>query len=397
MSNQRSSKQLRAVFKGLSSLGLAGVLLISVQSFAMASSTNQASRMKRIFRFNNCGVIRFSPVLGEAKTEAKTAEDYLNKGLAELESGNYDLARANFDRALKLKPNYAEILLEKGFAALEAGDEQAAFDAFNNSLALKLDNPDAFFGRGKVCFRWNSAAHTQAIEDLTQAIQMKPDYAEAYFLRAKASLTTFGLSRYDGECYTNYLATANYDRAISDITRFLQLKQITNQNKSEIASAYAVRAGANLNKEFYNQAITDATQALQLDPTKSSLNLYWIRGQAYYAKREYVKAIAEYNRFLQIEPSNFILLRRAKVYSSLGNYDAAISDYNQVIKNMRFDDAQVYYDRGHAYALKGDKQKAIQDFEKVVKFTQDSLCKSRHDELQQKAKEQLQKLKTGVV
>lgn len=329
---------------------------------------------------------------------ARTAEDHLSKGLAELEYENYDQARANFDRALKLKPNYAEILLEKGFAALKADDKDVAFDAFNSSLALNPNNPVAFFGRGKVRFRWSAACYTEAAEDFTQAIQLKPDYAEAYFLRAKASLTTFGLGKCDGECHTTYLAIANYDRAIADITRFLQLRQNTPQNKPELASAYAIRAQANIAKGFYDQAIADATQTLQLDPAKA---VYSTRGLAYYKKGEYVKAIADYTNVLQNAPDDsWVLSLRTEAYLALQNYDAAISDSTQVIKQTKFYKPRIYYQRGLAYVLKGDKQKAIQDFEKVVELTKPSPDLPNwipQKELLEKAKEQLQKLRSGVV
>lgn len=372
MSSQ-NRKWARTVFQGLSSSLLAGGLLMAMQQFATAMASERGC--------DRCQMT----VAQSNSSNPKTAEDHFNEGIAELENGNAEKARANFDRALQLKPDYAEDLLKKGFAALEAGDYRTAFYRFEGSLALKPNNPDALFGSGKAQFYRGTAYYAEAIKDFTQAILLKPDYAEAYLLRAEATSTD---PRY-----------IDYDRAISDINQFLQLNQNATQFKHEIAWAYAVRAGANLGKENYDQTIADATQALQLDPKKALLSPYLDRGSAYAAKGEYQKAIADYTRLLQIQPEYPVVLTlRAAIYMELGNYDAAIADYTQEIKNAGYY-ARTYYERGLAYAAKGDKQKAIQDFEKVIQLTKepDFPGYTTHQELQQKAKEQLQKLRSGVV
>lgn len=373
MSNQRGIKPLRLVFKGLNIAVLAGLLLVMRES-ATASRANRAC--------DNCRTMRLAQA---ASGQPLSAENYFVQELEDLERGNYESARANFDRALELKPNYAELLLKEGFASLESEDYRSAFYAFDGSLALKPNNPDALFGRGKARFFRGTAYYAEAINDFTQVIQLKPDYAEAYFYRAEASSTD---PRY-----------RNDERAIADINQFLQLRQDQAQFNREIAWAYAIRAGANRGKGDNDQAIADATQALQLDPTKSLLSPYLDRGSAYYEKGEYAKAIADYTRLLQIQPEYpVVLTSRAEAYQALGDYDAAIADYTQEIKQMGFDNPRTYYQRGIAYALKGDKQKAIQDFEKVIKLTKepDFPGYTTNDELQQKAKEQLQKLRTGV-
>ncbi|WP_432808960.1 tetratricopeptide repeat protein [Pantanalinema sp. GBBB05] len=77
---------------------------------------------------------------------------------------------------------------------------------------------------------------------------------------------------------------------------------------------------------------------------------------------------------------------------------AAIADYTQESKNAEYY-PRTYYQRGLAYVAKGDQQKAIQDFEKVIQLTQepDFPRYTTNQGLQQQAKEQLQKLRSGVL
>ncbi|WP_432809243.1 tetratricopeptide repeat protein [Pantanalinema sp. GBBB05] len=313
----------------------------------------------------------------------QTAEDYFNQGMMNLEAEKIEQAQANFERALQLKPDYAEDLLNKGFAALEAEDYRTAFYRFGGSLALKPNNPDALFGRGKAQLYRGTAYYAGAIRDLTQAILLKPDYAEAYLLRAEASSTD---SRY-----------IDYDRAIADINQFLQLQPPNPQSNSDIALAYGIRAEAYRGISAYDQAISDATQALQISPELPIA--YLARAGAYSAKEDYKLAIADYTRLLQMQPEYPVVRTlRAEAYMESGNYDAAIADYTQEIKHADYH-PRTYYQRGLAYVAKGDQQKAIQDFEKVIQLTQepDFPGYTTNQELQQLAEEQLQKLRSGVM
>jgi len=67
-------------------------------------------------------------------------------------------------------------------------------------------------------------------------------------------------------------------------------------------------------------------------------------------------------------------------YNLKKDYDRAIADYNQAIK-LKPDYAEAYYNRSWAYREKGDKS-AIRDFKKVLELTKDSnLRKNAEQEL----------------
>jgi tetratricopeptide (TPR) repeat protein len=89
-------------------------------------------------------------------------------------------------------------------------------------------------------------------------------------------------------CY----ARQQYDKAIADYTQALQLDP-------SYAVAYYNRGIAYDDLEQYDKAIADYDQALQLD--SSYTKAYYSRGNAYYALRQYDKAIADYDQALQLD------------------------------------------------------------------------------------------------
>lgn len=85
---------------------------------------------------------------------------------------------------------------------------------------------------------------------------------------------------------------------------------------------------------------------------------YYNRGIAYDNKGEYDRAIADYNKALEINPRHAgAYNNRGLAYYSKGEYDHAIADYNKAIEiNPRH--AEAYNNRAVAYYYKGEYNKA---------------------------------------
>ena len=52
------------------------------------------------------------------------ARDYYNYAIAKIESGDYQGAIADFDQAIKLKPDYVEAYYNRGIVKHDLGDYQ---------------------------------------------------------------------------------------------------------------------------------------------------------------------------------------------------------------------------------------------------------------------------------
>ena len=159
--------------------------------------------------------------------------------------------------------------------------------------------------------------YSEAIQDLTKAIESKEDYAEAYLIRGGV-----------------YLSKNEYDQAIQDLTKAIQLKE-------DYAEAYAFRGLAYACKGEYDQAIQDLTKAIEL---KEDAEAYLARGLAYRNKGEYDQAIQDLTKAIELKEDAEAYLDRGLAYRSKGEYDQAIQDLTKAIELK--EDAEAYLARG---------------------------------------------------
>ena len=189
---------------------------------------------------------------------------YYDRGLAHLNSKQYDEAITQFREAINIAPIFKEAYCGLGRAYYKQGDLKAAENAVKKALKsntgyqaayelLKEIQQAYFYMRGVA--NLDRGDYDYAIVNLTKAIELNPNSAQAYYKRA----------------YAHY-AKNDYDRAITDYTKVIEL----NPNS---AQAYHRRAYAHYAMADYNHAITDYTKAIELNP--NSVHSYWGRGAAY--------------------------------------------------------------------------------------------------------------------
>ena len=81
--------------------------------------------------------------------------------------------------------------------------------------------------------------------------------------------------------------------------------------------------------------------------------IYNRRGNAYYYKGDYDRAVADYDRAIRLRPDYaFHYYNRGIAYSDKGEYDRAIADFDQALR-LDPDYAFAYNNRGFAYSGKG--------------------------------------------
>jgi tetratricopeptide (TPR) repeat protein len=185
------------------------------------------------------------------------ADAYLLLGwLYQSPMDNYDRAIADYDQAIKLKPDFAEAYYNRGTAYTHKGD----------------------YGR--------------AIADFDQVIYLKPDDAEAYTVRGSA-----------------YALKGDTDRAIADYDQAIQLQP-------DDAKAYYGHGLAYFHKGDFDCAIADYDQAIRLQPDDAEA--YYVRGNAYAQKGEKEKAIADFKKVLELSNDPHLRQDAEKQLKALG-------------------------------------------------------------------------------
>jgi hypothetical protein len=98
------------------------------------------------------------------------------------------------------------------------------------------------------------------------------------------------------------------------------------------------------------------------------------RGDAYYAKGDYDRAIADYTQAVALDPNYFAAyFQRARSYERAGDFDRAIADYAEAIRLSPLDVSPVI-NRGIIYKRKGEYDLAIADYNKVGKLCNEGHC-----------------------
>jgi len=134
------------------------------------------------------------------------------------------------------------------------------------------------------------------------------------------------------------------------------------------AELYVWRGNAWYYKKDYGGAIANYDKVIEFNPD-SELALY-NRGNSLASLGEYVNAIADFDKVIEFNPdSASAFVSRGSIRRVMEEYDTAIADFNEAIK-IDPDDANAYYNRGLAKKENNvDLEGSKQDFEKYLELT----------------------------
>jgi len=171
-------------------------------------------------------------------------------------TGNYKLAIEHFKSALLSDPNNAAAFRCLAKAYESSDDNPGAESIYKRAIELKPDFTDAYFNRGLFWYRANS--YEDALNDFLKVIEMNPHYSEVYLL--------IGDLNWKNKDYAN--AVKYYSQAI--------------EVKPGNMSAYYKRAHAKRILMDYDGALEDFNRFIALNPnvgqiglTSSIKRLFW--------------------------------------------------------------------------------------------------------------------------
>ncbi len=156
-----------------------------------------------------------------------------------------------------------------------------------------------------------------ALADFTKAIELKPDYSQAYYER--------GTVRYKQK---------NLDGALSDFTKAIELK-------ADVARSYGDRGNVKGAQGDAEGAMADYSKSIELDPTNTFV--YHLRGFLYYDTHESTNALADLRKPASLDTSErdythfYIWLARARLGEEAAAMDE-LEDYRQNRKGGPTDD-----------------------------------------------------------
>ena len=244
-----------------------------------------------------------------------------------------DGLRKILDSAEEQKDTHQSTLFELGNAKYMLGALDEALANYNKAIELEPDFAEAYASRG-ILFR-KLEQYDKAEKDLTKLIELEPNLAAAYTSRGDLLLE---IRQYDkaekdlakaielkpdlAVAYVSYgnllCKLEQYKKAEANYNKAIELKP-------DFAEAYASRGILFNQLEQYGEAEEDLTKAIELKPGLTEV--YYSRGLALYNLEQYDNAEANYNKAIELKPDYTIAyVGRGVLFSKLEQYDKFIAD-----------------------------------------------------------------------
>ncbi|MBD2388613.1 serine protease [Cylindrospermum sp. FACHB-282] len=268
------------------------------------------------------------------------ASAYYNRGNLYHDQKKWDLALADYTKAIAINPEYASAYYNRGNLYNDQKKWDLALVDFTKAIAINPEDAEVYSNRGIVYAdqkKWNLA-----LADFTRAMEINPQLASAYRNR--------GNLYYDQKKWN--LALADYTKAIAI--------------NPEYGLAYYNRGIVFHDQKKWNLALADFTKAIEINPEFAEA--YNNRGIVYRNQKEWDLALADFTKAIAINPEYATAYNnRGIVYRNQKEWDLALADYTKAIAiNPEF--ALAYLGRGLVYNIRGDKQIAIQNWQQAAQL-----------------------------
>ncbi|TRU24632.1 MAG: serine protease [Microcystis aeruginosa Ma_SC_T_19800800_S464] len=213
----------------------------------------------------------------------------------------YDEGLAAITQAIHLAPR-AGWYNHRGNLYSNQQKYELALADYNKAIELNRNYAMAYYNRGVVYY--DQQKYELALADYNKAIELDSNDAIAYNNR--------GVVYYDQQKYE--LALADYNKAIK-----------LNRNH---ANAYYNRGNLYFNQQKYELALADFTKAIKLNPNDAKA--YNNRGALYSLQQKYELALDDFSKAIKINPNDAIAyINRGLLYAGLKQTKKAKIDLEQ--------------------------------------------------------------------
>lgn len=160
-----------------------------------------------------------------------------------------------------------------------------------------------------------------------------------------------------------YAVHREYDKAIEECT-----KQINGEIAVKyLEYSYSNRGAAYANKKQYDNAISDYTKAIELNPGYAAA--YHNRAIAYAKTEQHDKAISDFSKVIELSlGDSAAYVGRAFAYANKKQFDEAIFDYTKAIE-LNPNDSDAFQNRSMAYASMNQFDQAASDRNKAIELS----------------------------
>ncbi|MEL6899772.1 MAG: tetratricopeptide repeat protein [Cyanobacteria bacterium J06606_4] len=218
-----------------------------------------------------------------ASLPADSADEFASRGYAKSRLGNKSGAVDDYNQALIVNPQHVRSLVNRAYDFYEAGEQQQALNTLERALAVNPNAVTALILKGEIQAFGNPADWEGAIAAYSQALDVNPNDPDVLNNRCSAYFATEQLDLAFVDCdrglsinprspslYVGrgniHLAQNNYEAAIRDFSRTIELGDEVGGDPRRQATAYSNRASALMQVQDIEGALADLNKALELKP-----------------------------------------------------------------------------------------------------------------------------------
>jgi serine/threonine protein kinase/predicted Zn-dependent protease len=294
-----------------------------------------------------------SSCITQQSSDFACAWSHILRGSAESQLEQFESAERDFDQACNLQPDedvkYAT-LVNRGAMDFKRNRLATAVDHLCAAIALREDDFQARVNLAQVYQRQERL--TDALVQLNEAAKHHPRESLIYRERARI--------------------LQKLNRA-AEAARDLELAA-AGSPPTEKADDLTKLAELRCHQQRYVEALATVDEALVLVPDLPEAH-FW-RGAILVELKRYSEAIQSFDRYTRWrEPGLELYITRGLCRASMANFVGAIDDYSRAIELKP--DAAIYNSRGWLYALSGSLRIALDDFERALQLDSkriDPLC-----------------------
>jgi tetratricopeptide (TPR) repeat protein len=236
---------------------------------------------------------------------SQVAFAYNFRGQGYAKNGQYLLAIADYNSALRLDKGYAHALNNRAITYQAIGKVQDALQDYNQAVNRDPKFADAYYNRG--ILHLENHQLDAAIADFTSAINIDPDMAD-YFNNRGVAL------RLNGQ----------YEKSFADFNQALKINRNLTEAYFNLGIIY------NIYKQ-YIFAIADFTEALRIKP--QYVDAYFHRGISFASLGKYNEAIADYRHVLQINSKHIPALNNlGLMLKNIKRYEESSIQFKKVLQ-----------------------------------------------------------------
>jgi len=279
------------------------------------------------------------------------------KGYRAVADGQYDAAISYFDAALKTPlGNYQRSYVYLNRATACAHKRRFTESIHDETEALRLNPKLTFAYEGRAWAHHENGERDKELADLNEALRRPSNSEYAYHAR--------GMIYYDRK---------DYDRALPDFEEAVRCNPAS-------VEPLLMRARCYLAKDELDPALASFDAAISMDPENA--RTYEERARVYKRKGEQEKSAQDLAQAAQLTKTtakpddstsdtdsklHLLMLRQHAAYDA-HNFDRAIEIVNEAIATKPNPEwtSQFVMDRGNTYSAKGDKKKAMSDYDEAI-------------------------------